>query len=74
MTSGKRIDDRSFFAGKESDKSVFPSGVHTKTRSDDRGAGEIRVYHDTDEAIVAAQREAVRKVRAHPMREPDYRN
>lgn len=72
--AGQRIDDHSFWAGSKSKDSVFPKGVHTKDESSAEGSGKVMKYEDTTEAIRAAQVEGVKKVKAHPMKEPGYRN
>jgi hypothetical protein len=73
-SGGQRIDDHSFWAGAKSKDSVFPKGVHTKDESSAEGAGSVLKYEDTTEAIRAGQVESVKKVKAHPMKQPDYRN
>jgi hypothetical protein len=74
-SGGQRIDDHSFWAGKGSPGSVFPDGPHKiKMESSAEGAGEVLKYEDTTEAIRAGQVEGAKKIRARPMKEPDYRN
>jgi hypothetical protein len=74
-SGGQRIDDHSFWAGKGSKDSVFPDGPHkTKDESSAQGAGEVMKYEDTTEAIRAGQVESTKKVKAHPMKQPNYRN
>jgi hypothetical protein len=68
------INDHSFWAGSKSKDSVFPKGVHTKDESSAEGSGKVMKYEDTTEAIRSAQVEGVKKVKAHPMKEPGYRN
>jgi len=72
--SGRRIDDHSFWAGGKSKGSVFPEGVKTKNESSAEGAGEVGKYEDTTEAVKAGQMESVKKIKAHPMKQPNYRN
>lgn len=75
ISDGQRINDHSFWAGAGSKGSVFPDGPHkVKLESSAEGAGEVRKYQDTTEAIRAAQVEGAKKVRARPMKEPGYRN
>lgn len=75
MSGGQKIDDHSFWAGSRSKDSVFPDGPHkTKDESSAEGAGSLMKYQDTTEAIKAAQVEGVKKAKAHPMKQPDYRN
>ncbi len=71
MSGGMKINDRKFFAGSGSPK--FPKGVHTKDESSAEGAGAVMKYEDTTEAIKAGQMEGNKKIKAHPMKQPDYR-
>jgi len=71
-SGGMRIDDHAFFAGKGSP--TFPKGVHTKDESSAEGAGEVMKYEDTSAAIKAGQVEGTKKVKQHPMKQPNYRN
>lgn len=73
-SGGQRIDDHSFWAGGKSKDSVFPKGVHTKDESSAEGAGSVMKYEDTTEAIRESQIAAEKKVKAHPMKQPNYRN
>lgn len=74
-SGGQRIDDHSFWAGAKSKDSVFPDGPHKcKDYSSAEGAGELMHYEDTTEAIKASQVHAEKKVKAHKMKEPNYRN
>lgn len=73
-SGGQRLDDHSFWAGSKSKDSVFPKGVHTKDESSAEGAGEVMKYEDTTERIKASQVQAVKKVKAHQGRLPEYRN
>ncbi len=73
-SGGQRIDDHSFWAGAKSKDSVFPKGVHTKDESSAEGSGSVMKYEDTTEAIKAGQVASVSKVKAHPMKQPNYRN
>jgi hypothetical protein len=74
-SGGQRIDDRSFWAGKAGKDSVFPDGPHkTKDESSAEGAGSVTKYEDTTEAIKAGQVEGSKKIKAHPMKQPNYRN
>lgn len=70
---GKRIDDRSFWAGKGSKGSVFPEGVKVKEIAESQGCGELKMYEDTQEAIHTAQNMADKKVKSHPQ-PPYHRN
>ncbi len=72
--SGRKINDHSFWAGSKSKDSVFPKGVHTKDESSAEGAGAVMKYEDTTEAIKAGQMEGNKKIKAHPMKQPNYRN
>ena len=65
----RRIDDHSFWAGRGSDDSVFPDGVHVKEVEAADGAGELERYEDTNEAIVRTQDEGERKIKSHRMKE-----
>jgi len=69
---GMRIDDHKFFGGAGSPKP--PMGVHRKEESSAEGAGEVMKYEDKTEAIRASQVAAEKKVKAHPMKQPNYRN
>lgn len=74
-SGGQRIDDHSFWAGSKGSASVFPDGPHkVKMESSAEGSGSVMKYEDTTEAIRAGQVEGVKKVKAHPMKEPNYRN
>jgi len=74
-SGGQRIDDHSFWAGKGGKDSVFPDGPHkTKDESSAEGAGSVTKYEDTTEAIRAGQVEGAKKIKAHPMKQPNYRN
>lgn len=73
-SGGQRIDDRSFWAGSGSNGSVFPMGAKTKDESSAEGAGNVMKYEDTTEAIKASQVAGVGKIKAHPMKQPGYRN
>ncbi len=72
MSGGMKINDRKFFAGSGSPQ--FPKGVHTKNESSAEGAGAVMKYQDTTEAIKASQVEGVKKIKSHPMKQPDYRH
>jgi hypothetical protein len=74
-SGGQKIDDHSFWAGGKGKSSVFPDGPHkTKDESSAEGAGSLMKYQDTTEAIRATQVEDVRQIKAHPMKQPGYRN
>lgn len=70
--SGMKINDHSFFAGSGSPR--FPKGVHTKDYSSAEGAGAVSKYEDTTEAIKEGQQAGDRKIKSHPMKQPNYRN
>lgn len=72
--AGRAINDHSFWAGKAGKDMVMPQGVHTKSERSAEGAGEIGKYEDTTEAIHASQKESAKKAKAHPMKQPNYRN
>jgi hypothetical protein len=74
IMSGRKIDDHSFWAGKAGKDMVMPQGVHTKNESSAEGAGAVSKYEDTTEAIKAGQVAGVGKIKAHPMKQPNYRN
>lgn len=68
--SGKRLDDRSFWAGKGSKTSPFPEGCKTKTFMSAEGAGhEGTRYPDTTEAVHRDQKGGVSKIKSHGMKE-----
>lgn len=73
-SGGRRIDDHSFWAGGKSKDSVFPKGVHTKDESSAEGAGSVMKYEDNTDAIKASQVAGAGKIKAHPMKQPNYRN
>jgi hypothetical protein len=73
-SGGRRIDDHSFWAGGHGKDMVMPQGVHTKEMTSAEGAGNVKKYEDTDQAIRAEQVEGARQIRARPMKEPGYRN
>ncbi len=74
-SGGQKIDDRSFWAGSASKGSVFPDGPHkVKMESSAEGAGNLPMYEDTTEAIRKSQVDAVKKVKGHQGRLPEYRN
>lgn len=73
-SGGQRIDDHSFWAGKGNKESPFPKGVHTKAESSAEGAADLMKYEDTTEAIKSSQMESKKKAKAHPMKQPNYRN
>jgi hypothetical protein len=74
-SGGMRIDDHSFWAGSKGNASVFPDGPHKqKMESSAEGAASVMKYEDTTEAIRAVQVESSKKVKAHPMKQPGYRN
>jgi hypothetical protein len=74
-SGGQRIDDHSFWAGSKGKDSVFPDGPHkTKDESSSEGAGSLPRYEDTTERIKASQKEAVKQVKGHQGKLPQYRN
>jgi hypothetical protein len=74
-SGGQRIDDHSFWAGAKGKSSVFPDGPHkTKEETSAQGAGSVGKYEDTTESIRAGQVEGSNKIKARPMKQPDYRN
>jgi hypothetical protein len=73
MAGGRHINDHAFWAGKGSDGSVFPKGVHTKEESSAEGAGMENDYEDTTEAIRKTQVEGAAKIKARPLKS-GYRN
>lgn len=73
VSGGKRIDDHSFWAGGPGKDMVMPQGVHTKSESSAEGAGSVKSYEDTTEAVKATQMEDVRQIKARPLK-AHYRN
>lgn len=70
---GMKITDHKFFGGSGSPR--FPDGPHkTKDESSAEGAGAVSKYEDTTEAIKSGQMEGSKKIKAHPMKQPNYRN
>lgn len=72
--AGRAINDHGFWAGKAGKDMVMPQGVHTKAESSAQGAGAVKKYEDSTEAIKANQMAGVSKIHARPMKEPGYRN
>lgn len=74
-SGGQRIDDHSFWAGSKGKDSVFPDGPHKcKDESSAEGAGSVMKYEDTTEAIKMSQEAGAKKIKSHPMKQPNYRN
>ena len=74
-SGGQKIDDHSFWAGSKGSASVFPDGPHkVKMESSAEGAGSVPKYIDTTEEIRKAQVDAVKKVKSHQGKLPEYRN
>ena len=73
-SGGQRIDDHKFWAGGPSKNSVIATGFRNKEESSPEGAGTVKKYEDTTEAIKAGQVSGVNKIKGHPMKQPDYRN
>jgi len=74
MSDGQRIDDHSFWAGKGANGSVFPMGAKVKNESSAEGAGSVMKYEDTSARIKQAQMDAVKDVKKHQGKLPEYRN
>lgn len=72
-SGGQRIDDKSFWAGKGANGSVFPMGAKVKNESSAEGAGSEMDYEDTTGKIKAQQMKGVSQVKAHPQK-PLHRN
>ena len=72
--SGQKINDHSSWMGSAGKDMVMPQGVKTKSYSSAEGAGELGKYEDTTEAIRASQEASKSKAKAHPMKQPNYRN
>lgn len=71
--SGRKINDRSFWAGGRSKASPFPEGAKSKSISQIEGAGHVGSnYPDTEEQIGSVQRNVVSKTKGHPLK-PGYR-
>ena len=67
--AGRKIDDRSFWAGSGSKESVFPKGVHHKIEHSADGAGSIDMdYPDTTDKILRDQKMAQSKIREHKIK------
>ncbi len=74
-SGGQRIDDHKSWMGSKGKDSVFPDGPHkTKDESSAQGEGSVMKYEDTTEAIKAGQMEGSKKIKSHPMKQPNYRN
>lgn len=66
----KRIDDHSFWAGKGGKGSVLPSGgAKTKMESSAEGAGSVKMYEDTTQAIRSTQVRAEGKAKSRPLKD-----
>lgn len=72
--SGQKINDHSFWAGGRSKESVLPMNSKMKQYSSAEGAGALSKYEDTSEAIKMSQQESDKKIKARPMKQPNYRN
>lgn len=72
--AGQKINDHSAWCGKSSKESPLPMGCKMKQFNSAEGAGEVMKYEDTTEAIKAGQMEGNKKIKAHPMKQPNYRN
>lgn len=74
-SGGQRIDDHKSWMGSPGKNSRFPDGPYkTKEEMSANGAGEVMTYEDTTEQIKRSQDTAEKKIRAHKMKEPNYRN
>jgi hypothetical protein len=73
-SGGQKIDDHSFWAGGASKESPLPMNSKMKQYTSAEGAANVSKYEDTTEAIKAGQMEGSKKIKAHPMKQPDYRN
>lgn len=73
-SGGQRIDDHSSWMGSRSPESILPMGVKSKHESSAEGAGSLMKYEDTTESIRASQEEGKKKAKAHPTKQPNYRN
>lgn len=71
--AGRRIDDHNSWIGAAPKGEPLPKGVHTKSFDSVEGAGGIREYPDTAEAVERDQRKGDDKVKSHPMK-AGYRN
>lgn len=69
MSGGQRIDDHSFWAGKGGKGSVFPMEAKMKEESSAEGAGHLREYEDTTEAIKRVQVEGERQAEKRPLKQ-----
>lgn len=58
--AGQKIKDRGSWAG-----NGMANGVKKKEYSGAMGAGDLERYEDTEEQIVAAQKEGVAKLKRH---------
>jgi len=63
---GKRIDDHKFMG--MSGAPEFPKGVHVKKYSSAEGAGDVREYEDTTEAIQRTQEMGDREISKRPLK------
>ena len=74
-SGGQHIDDHSFWGGSKGKASVFPDGPHKeKMESSAEGAGSVNKYIDTTEEIRKEQVMAVKQVKGHQGRLPEFRN
>ncbi len=73
-SDGRRIDDHSFWAGKAGKDMVLPMGVHTKSESSARNAGDVDKYLDKTEVIKKVQDGKAAKIKGHQGKLPEYRN
>lgn len=71
-SGGMRIDNHSNWTGSAEKGSVFAPGAKSKAISDQKGAGSVMRYEDTEGRIKEAQEKSVSQVKKHPMK-PSYR-
>ena len=75
MAGGMRIDDHQVWIGSKGKASVFPDGPHKEEmESSAEGAGTVLDYQDTTEKIRKSQVDAVKQVKSHQGKLPEYRN
>ncbi len=72
--SGRRIDDHSSWMGGPGKDSVLPDGPHkTKSQMSAEGAGAVKMYEDTSEAVKSQQDKGIGQAKRRPLK-AGYRN
>lgn len=73
-SGGRRIDDHSFWMGGKKEGVPLPLETGMKRVPSTEGAGSLMKYEDTNDRIVKAQEDGVKKAKAHQGRLAEWRN